>query len=348
MTDTHTTNTLHRSRSPRPPRRIGAAVLTVVTLVLGLLLAGRAPYAHAADNGLWSVFPASSDGKDGAAKKPYFRMRADPGSTIKDKVTISNLAKETVTFLVYGADAYNTPRDGGFAVREKSEKQRTVGRWTRLKHTEVTIPGGEKATVPFTLTIPREATPGDHPGAIVALDKRVARAKGTGFGIRQAVGARVYLQVNGKRTPELDIKDVSFDYEVPLIPGLGDSATISYTLVNSGNTLLEPRVDLKAKGLFGRTSFRSDADRLPAELMPGQSVRVTEKWGAPPPVDWGDLQVTASDDGGELATTAATAYRTVNKVVLTLLLVLLFGGLAGWFLVRRRRRRRRVPAAAGA
>jgi hypothetical protein len=317
----------------------------VLALLLGLLLAGQSPHAHAADNGRWSVFPASSDRKDGgAAKKPYFRMKADPGTTIKDEVTVSNLAKGPVTFLVYAADAYNTARDGGFAVREKSEKQRSVGLWTHLKRREVTIPGGGKATIPFTVTIPRDATPGDHPGAIVALDERVARAKGTGFGIRQAVGARVYLQVNGERSPGLDIKDVRFAYEVPLIPGLGESATVSYTLVNSGNTLIEPRVDLKAKGLFGRTAFQSAADRLPAELMPGQSVRVTEKWGAPPPVDWGDLEVTASDDGGELATTAGTSYRTVNRLALTLGLVLLLGGLVGWYLVRRRRRGARAAA----
>ncbi|MHC0433408.1 WxL protein peptidoglycan domain-containing protein [Streptomyces sp. O3] len=347
MPDTHTRKTPHRSRSPRPSRRFGPALLAVLALALGLLLAGQPPRAHAADNGRWSVFPAGSDRTaGGAAQKPYFRMKADPGTTIKDKVTVSNLAKEPVTFLVYGTDAYNTPRDGGFAVREKTERQRSVGLWTRLERTEVTIPGGGKATIPFTVTIPRKATPGDHPGAIVALDKRVAQAEGTGVGIRQAVGARVYLRVNGERSPGLDVKDVRFDYAVPLVPGLGKSATVSYTLVNSGNTLLKPHVDLKAKGLFGRTSFQSAADRLPAELMPGQRVRVTEKWGAPPPVDWGRLEVTASDGDGELVASTGTAYRTVNRLALTLGLVLLLGGLVAWYVVRRRRRGARAVAGA--
>ncbi|MEU6994085.1 DUF916 domain-containing protein [Streptomyces sp. NPDC046465] len=317
-------------------RRHAAVLVTVLTLALGLLTASPPPGAYAADNGRWSVFPAERSGH--GKHRAYFRVKADPGRTVHDKVTVSNLAKEPVTFLLYAADAYNTPRDGGFAVREPGAKQRSVGAWTRLERSEVTVPARGRATVPFTVDLPRTAPPGDHPGAVIALDKRVARAKGTGVGIRQAVGARIYLQVKGERTPGLRVQDVRFDYDVPLLPGLGKDATVTYTLVNSGNVLLEPRVDLKAEGLFGRTSFDSAGNTLPAELMPGQRVRITQKWAAPPPLDWGSVELTASDKGGELVESASTAYRTVNRgvlVALALVVVLLIVGVA----VRRRRAR---------
>ncbi|MGW5736768.1 MULTISPECIES: COG1470 family protein [Streptomyces] len=323
-------------------RRYATVLVAALALAVGLLVAGPPPGAYAADNGRWSVYPADQAGRDGkkaakgTAHRTYFRMKADPGRTVRDKVTVSNLAKEPVTFLLYAADAYNTPRDGGFAVREPTEKQRSVGVWTRLARSEVTVAAGGKATVPFTVAIPRTASPGDHPGAVVALDKRVARAQGTGVGIRQAVGARLYLQVNGERKPGLSVRDVRFDYAVPLLPGLGKDATITYTLVNSGNVQLEPRVDLKAKGLFGRTSFDSPGSRLPAELMPGQRVRITQKWAAPPPLDWGSLELTASDEGGELVESGSTAYRTVNwGVLVTPALVVLLVIVA--VVVRRRR-----------
>ncbi|MEV2254384.1 DUF916 domain-containing protein [Streptomyces sp. NPDC050147] len=319
-------------------RRCVAALLTALTLALGLLTASPPPGAYAADNGRWSVFPADKKAANDGKHRAYFRMKADPGRTVHDKVTVSNLAKEPVTFLLYAADAYNTPRDGGFAVRERAEKQRSVGAWTRLKRTEVTVRAGGKATVPFTVAVPRTASPGDHPGAVIALDKRVARAKGTGVGIRQAVGARVYLHVNGERAPALRVTDVRFHYDVPLLPGFGKAATVTYTLVNSGNVLLEPRVDLKAKGLLGRTSFDSAGKKLPAELMPGQRVRVTQKWAAPPPLDWGSVELTASDKAGELVESGSTAYRTVNwGVLITLALVVAL--LVMGVVVRRRRAR---------
>ncbi|MEU6678881.1 DUF916 domain-containing protein [Streptomyces sp. NPDC046925] len=329
---------MHLFRTQLAHRRYAAVFLTALALALGLLTAGPPPDAYAADNGRWSVFPAGKKAAKDEARRAYFRMKADPGRTVRDKVTVSNLAKEPVTFLLYAADAYNTPRDGGFAVREPTEKQRSVGVWTRLGRSEVTVPAGGRTTVPFTVAIPRTASPGDHPGAVIALDKRVARAKGTGVGIRQAVGARIYLRVNGERKPGLSVQDVRFDYEVPLVPGLGKDATVTYTLVNNGNVQLEPRVDLKAKGLFGRTSFDSAGNKLPAELMPGQRVRITQKWAAPPPLDWGSVELTASDKGGELVESGSTAYRTVNwGVLVTLALVLLL--LIAGVVVRRRRAR---------
>lgn len=341
---------MHLARTQLAHRRYTAVLITVLALTLGLLTASPPPDAVAADNGRWSVYPADKTGKTGKnseagknggkdqARRAYFHMKADPGHTVHDKVTVSNLAKKPVTFLLYASDAYNTPRDGGFAVREPTEKQRSVGVWTRLKRSEVTVPAGGKTTVPFTVAVPRTASPGDHPGAVIALDKRVARAKGTGVGIRQAVGARIYLQVNGERAPGLKVQDVRFDYEVPLVPGLGKDATVTYTLVNSGNVQLQPRVDLKAKGLFGRTSFDSAGHKLPAELMPGQRVRITQKWAAPPPLDWGSVELTASDNNGELVESGSTAYRTVNWGVLSTLALVVLLMIVG-VVVRRRRTR---------
>ncbi|NGN65986.1 DUF916 domain-containing protein [Streptomyces sp. A7024] len=331
------------------PRHIRPrSVLLVLALLLGAFAAFPTPGAHAADNGQWSVFPAKSKAKN-SANRTDFRLKADPGATLRNKVTIKNLAQEPMTYQLYAADAYNTPRDGGFAVRTRAEKQRTVGVWARLAREEVTVKGGGKVTVPFTLRVPKDAEPGDHPGAILAVDKRIARAKGTGVGVQQAVGARVYLQVSGERKPALSVEGVSFDYDIPFLPGLGDDATITYTLANRGNVMLKPRLDLKAKGLFGRTSFDAIGKKLPAELLPGQEVKVTEKWSGPPPVDWGKIELTASDRGGELVESGSADFRTVNWLGLTgigvLLLVLVGLGL----LVRRQARRRgRVAAAGGA
>lgn len=89
-------------------------------LLLALFLTCLTAPAHAADNGSWSVYPASSK----VAARPYFYLSADPGTTIEDKVVVANKTAQPMTFRLYAADAYNTARDGGFAVRTVKEKQR--------------------------------------------------------------------------------------------------------------------------------------------------------------------------------------------------------------------------------
>ena len=112
------------------------ALLLSVFLVLPALVALIATPSYAADNGSWSVYPVSSR----IAARPYFYLSADPGQTLRDKVTVANKTGGPLTFRLYAADAYNTARDGGFAVRTLAEKQRGVGAWARPARTRVTVP----------------------------------------------------------------------------------------------------------------------------------------------------------------------------------------------------------------
>lgn len=261
-------------------------------LLLGLALAWRTTPAHAADNGSWSVYPVASK----VAARPYFYLSADPGQTLSDKVAVQNKTGKPLTFRLYAADAYNTVRDGGFALRTPAERMLAVGAWARPAQSRITVPGHRTVTVPFTLQVPEGAEPGDHPGAIVALDEQPAPGSGKlALGVQRAVGARVYLRVGGPTLPAIAVEDVRLTHRQPLVPGLGDStATVSYTLHNTGNVTLAPKVELRATGLFGRTLLTRSLSRIPSELLPGQRVRLSEPWRDAPQFDWGDVTLTAS------------------------------------------------------
>ncbi|WP_438817844.1 WxL protein peptidoglycan domain-containing protein, partial [Streptomyces clavuligerus] len=274
----------HRLRRCRTLPAPLAAALAAVALLL-------APPARAADNGHWSVFPAASQ----PGSRPYFHLSADPGQTLRDEVTVTNRTAAPLTLRLYAADAHNTARDGGFAVRAPEERRRGVGAWARPERERVTVPARGSVTVPYTITVPDEAPPGDHPGALVALDERVAAAgTGTGLGVRQAVGARIYLRVNGPAVPALTVEDLRIDQDRPLVPGTGESsALVSYTLHNRGNVTLSPRVRITAGGLFGRRLLDRGATGVPSELLPRQRVRLTERWPGAPWADRGEVRVTA-------------------------------------------------------
>ncbi|TLQ45986.1 COG1470 family protein [Streptomyces marianii] len=286
---------MRRPPAPLPPPLARLATLLVPFLALAALLCA-VPSAHAADNGEWSVEPTAS----GPARRPYFYLSADPGTRLTDSVTVTNKTAAPLTFLLYGADAYNTERDGGFAVRTRQERQRGVGAWAKPDRARVTVPARSAVTVPYTLTVPEDAEPGDHPGALVALDERVAAGSGgaVAVGIQRAVGARVYLRVNGPAMPALSVEDVRYVPDKPLVPGTGDSsALVSYTLHNRGNVTLAPKVALRAEGLFGRTLLARDLDGVPGELLPRQRIRFTTSWAGAPQLDWGEVTLTASAHG---------------------------------------------------
>ncbi|MEU9477720.1 DUF916 domain-containing protein [Streptomyces sp. NPDC048191] len=308
-------------------------------LLLGLLLAWPATPARAADNGSWSVYPVASK----IAARPYFYLSADPGQTLTDKVAVQNKTGKPLTFRLYAADAYNTARDGGFAVRTLQEPMRGVGAWAKPAKSRISVPAHTTVTVPFTLHVPDGAGPGDHPGAIVALDmRRVAPGSGRlALGVRQAVGARVYLRVSGPTLPALSVGQLHISHHQPLIPGLGTgTATVTYTLRNTGNVTLDPKVELKARGLFGRTLLDRELSRVPSELLPGQRVRLTETWRGSPQLDRADVTLTASAPGTRQSASASF----VALPWLVAALVFVAGVASGVLLVRARRGRVRRSA----
>ncbi|MEU8763953.1 DUF916 domain-containing protein [Streptomyces sp. NPDC048659] len=309
--------------------------MSLLSLPLAVLLLGgpAAAPAAAAENGEWAVYPAASQ----LGSRPYFYLSADPGGTVGDQVTVANKTAAPLSFLLYGADAYNTERDGGFAVRTRQEKQTGAGAWIKPARDRVTVPPHSAVTVPYTLTVPADAEPGDHPGAVVALDERIAKGSGgsVALGVQRAVGARVYLRVGGPTVPALGVEDVTLRQDRPLVPGAGTStAVVSYTLHNRGNVTLSPRVALKAQGLFGRTLLARDLDRLPAELLPRQKIRLTERWTGSPQLDWGELTLTATAKG--VRESAGVSFLALPWLPLA---VLVAGGTAGVLGLRIRRRR---------
>ncbi|MEU6670708.1 DUF916 domain-containing protein [Streptomyces sp. NPDC046727] len=312
-------------------------LLSLIPLLL--LLGLPTGTARAADNGSWSVYPVASE----IAARPYFTLSAEPGQTLTDKVAVQNRTGSPLTFRLYAADAYNTARDGGFAVRTLKERMRGVGAWAKPAKSRITVPGHRTVTVPFTLRVPEDAEPGDHPGAVVALDERVDPGSGRlALGVQRAVGARVYLRVGGPALPALSVGQVHISHHQPLIPGLGDStATISYTLRNTGNVTLSPEVELTARGLFGRALLDRKLTRVPAELLPGQKVRLTETWRGAPQFDRSDVTLTARAQGTREAASASF----LALPWLPVALVFAAGVATGALLLRARRvrARRSVP-----
>ncbi|MGT2528487.1 COG1470 family protein [Streptomyces nojiriensis] len=204
------------------------------------------------------------------------------------------------------------------------------------------MPAKGRKDVPFTVKVPADATPGDHVGGVVALNTAVEGIQQEGkvqVGVRRSVGARLYFRVPGPLTPGLSVEDVKVDRSAPLLPWVKDArATITYTLVNRGNVVVDPKVTVSAEGLFGRTVLDRPARELKLALLPGQRIELTEPWPDAPQSDWVTVRITAGATAHpELVSTSETDFVAVPWPAVGLLLVL--AGALTTFLVLRRRTR---------
>jgi hypothetical protein len=207
---------------------------------------------------------------------------------------------------------------------------------------------------PITLTVPANATPGDHVGGVVASVSEALQ--GGKFAREDRVGVAMYLRVAGPLHPALSVESASTNgFHGTANPFGGGSTTVSYTVHNTGNVRLSGNQEVTVTGLFGIPLATVRPATL-QQVLPGDSVRVVAHLTGVFPAGPLDVhvKVTPAEVPGSPHLTvplAAGAYTVSmwatpwSQLGLLILLVAAAFGVRWWLRGRRRRRSDLLAAA---
>lgn len=215
----------------------------------------------------WGVRPADTVH---GTERPNYAYALEPGATLDDGIIVSNYTEGALTFRVYAADGFMTEA-GELDLLPAGEESAALGAWVSFAGEEVTVEGGDSAVVPFTLTVPADATPGDYAAGVVS-SLLVQNAEGVS--VDRRLGSRMHLRVAGDLVPALAVDDVSVDYDGTLNPFAAGGATVTFTVTNDGNTRLAAGESVRVAGPWGAGAQASPRVELP-EMLPGTSVTRT-------------------------------------------------------------------------
>ena len=239
-------------------------LLASLAAVLALVAFGASP-ALAADGDItWAVHPSDGSAADG---RPWVEQELDPGASAEEHLVVENYSDEQVTFRLTAADGIFR-ENGRFSMLNPDEESTDAGTWITVAP-EVTVDARSSAVVPFSTTVPDDATPGDHAAGIAAsVVMQRAAEDGTSVGVESRVGFRVMTRVTGTLEPRLRVDDPHADYSLSWNPFRAGRGTITFTAVNAGNTRLE---------LGGSISLGGQTAPVPEgqELLPGDSRTIT-------------------------------------------------------------------------
>jgi hypothetical protein len=234
----------------------------LATLLVALGVAASGGTARAADDVPWSVSTAANSF---GADRPNYSYTVNPGGQIEDGLVVANSGKTPLSLAVYAADGFTTTDTGKLDLLTEDAKSTGVGAWVHTGQRQVTVQPGKTVQVPFTLTVPADATPGDHMGGIVTSL--------TQGGENRRLAIRIRLRVSGELKPSMSVDDVRMHYSGTPYPFSTGDATVTYTIHNTGNAILAARPSTAVSGLFGSDSA-AKLDDTP-ELLPGESWKVT-------------------------------------------------------------------------
>lgn len=251
------------------PAGLRRATALVLTGLLAAALASGATAAHADDIDAISGGPSDGTGSDSRSRYSY---EIDPGQQLSDYYLARNTGTTALTLTVFATDAFNAD-DGGFALLDTAEKPVGAGSWVTFAEgaTKVELPlaPGESRVVPFTVTVPADASPGDHPAGMV-----ISVTSGSGqVLVDKRIATRLYVRVTGDLQPILKVTSYSAEYTPSLNPLVG-SITIKATIANEGNVALGAKTVVGVKTYFGIPLSDPRLEEIP-EILPGGKVDVS-------------------------------------------------------------------------
>jgi hypothetical protein len=320
--------------SPRAPLRL----LTVLAAVLVTV-----PIAPAGAVGeptpptlTWAVQPANQHGPDG---RRWIQLTLDPGQVVTEHLAVRNFSAGPVVFALKAADGYLTDR-GRFNMLPSNRASVDGGTWIEVQE-KVTVGAKETKVVPFTITVPRDATPGDHPAGIAAT----LTSTGGTVAVESRVGFRVMMRVGGTITAALAIDDLAATYRHSWNPFSAGTIRVRYTTTNDGNVAVTGAGRVTIAELFGLA--RHDARAETEEMLPdgrrAVDTRVAGVWALGPLRTSVDVTPSVRDGGPAGAIRPASATVTVWTLPWPqLALAAILGALVLALRAITRRRRRRL------
>jgi hypothetical protein len=338
------------------------AVLTAVAVsLLGVTFVLPAEAADAAPQSSNYQFSVEPYAVAGSQQRSNFSYELQPGHSVLDQVVILNNSPNPESFNIYPEDAVNVSGTGGFGFQQQGKIHNTaVGSWLTIGQTTFTIPSGKEAVDTFQLSIPSNASPGDHVGGIVVQQVHAAQQPKSKEGVNLVlrIAVPVYVRVVGPVHPGMAIQSVTVFHDSPLIPYVSGSARVAvrFTIVNTGNVIITPKTASAAiTALIGGTvhsytvqqkpGAQSKKNPLPSQILPGGRLTLTELWSGIPPFDplTAHVSATAGYPGGRVPVIAASSSPFwYFPWLLVLIVVLLIAGFILW-----RRLRRREPESPG-
>jgi len=274
----------------------------------------------------WTVVPG------GSGQRSFFSYNSAAGVTISDTVSVQNYGNVSLNLRVYATDGINAP-DGTFALLAGDKQPTDVGSWITLAQENVTIPAGTQVLIPYTITIPAGANPGDHVGGIVASDELpTAPGKTNSVLVFRRTAVRLYLRVQGELRSNLLTDNFRISYDGGLNPSNG-TASVRFRVANRGNVRQAGTYRLQVEGGFGLGKHDLGERPFP-ELLPGQSIEIAEDVSGVPAlfVAKASVTVTPRADGDVAASqpTRRTARTFAPPILLMLIVALLLASLMAW------------------
>lgn len=230
-----------------------SSILWIGTLICALFI-GFASVVHAQAGAGIGLAPA------------IIEEGATPGEVKRYTVNVSNLSSIEQTYYVFIQDIVGVKNDNSPIYADEGQEPTgfELSRWVTLDVEQVTIAPGVSVPVSFTLSVPPDAAPGSHFGALF-VSQEPPRLRTTGAGVGYDVANIISIRIAGEADERAEIRQFSTGRYVH------GETNVDFTLriENLGNVLVRPMGPVEITNMFGKQVALFTFNESGGSVFPG-------------------------------------------------------------------------------
>ena len=179
-----------------------------------------------------------------------FEMSAEPGQLWKSEVKVINSNDFDITVYAHAvnfAPQGETGQGKFIPVFEEMTEGSTLAEWIDISSIPVTVQKERSMTIPFTVQVPEEASPGGHFAAIL-ISTQPQKVESMSVKTAQVVTSLFFVRIAGDVHEKGSIRSFSPTKSFLQSP----EATFELRFENKGNVHLQPRGDIVIYNMWGK------------------------------------------------------------------------------------------------
>lgn len=213
---------------------------------------------------------------------PVIELSVDPGNVITEEIKIVNTTDEPQIFYLAKAD-FTASGEGGEPSFLKAEEvpedyPYSLTAWLKFSDSQIFLPAWEKASVKVIISVPQEASPGGHYGAVFFESRAPELTGETAVGVVSKIGTLILVRVAGKTVEQAKV--ASFDTQTAGHCFAHKPIKFYTRFENTGNVHLKPSGKIDVYNLVGRVVASLEVNEKGGNVLPGSTRRFEAEWSA--------------------------------------------------------------------
>ncbi len=219
---------------------------------------------------------AAAQGSEGLKVTPaIIEDKVNPGDVYRFTITVTNIAPTPKTFTLSAQDIKGLD-DAGlpiFAAEDEEPTAYALSSWITISEPSITLGAGESRTVPYSVRVPAQTSPGAHFGGVF-FDSGTAKPTTTGSAVSMKVGTIINLRIAGDVVEEARLREFSTDKMIYSSPAASFNARVE----NLGNVLARPHGLIEITDMWGKQVGSVEVNEGGASVFPGSDRTYVSEW----------------------------------------------------------------------